>query len=196
MKKIVFNLFVLIMSFLIAGSADVFAQDKKLEQKQKNAAKSFINQTTGIIKAANNAKKANPKAKKKKKGEDEEQGEAWIGKAIDHQKKAVELYNQGTAIEKAIYHSMKARKLAFIAIKEYKGEMQEQWEVNPEVLFKEFDKDKDFYKKVRKTMKDLKKPEIGDMEGELESGVEVSTADPEAKDTKAWQELDKSLKVK
>ena len=190
MKKTFFTFFTVILSLLIVSSGNVFAQDKNKELRQKNAAKSFIIGTVTVIKAANTAKK-NLMLKKKK---DEDEGEAYIGKSIDYQKKAVELYKQNK-FEKAIYHSMKARKLSWFAVKEFRGqENEEQWSVK-ETLFKDFDKEEKFYKKTVAPAMKLKKIELGDLEGELESGVDVSTTDPDPKDTKLWQELDKVLKV-
>ncbi len=170
MRKIVFTLVVL--SICILANSTAFAQDKNADKAlkaQKDAAKKFINATPAVIKLAITQKK---KSKK-------EDGEPLIAKAFDHQKKAVELYNAGT-YEKALYHSLKARKYAAISIKQDKGTYEEK--ADSEVVFKDFKdvkakENKAFYKSMKKVFDSKKETTIGDAESELESGVEVTEDD-------------------
>jgi len=163
------NLVILfLLSIFISMGAAVNAQDVK---KQKNAAKNFINTTPSVIK--------NAIAQKKKNKKTDERDGPLIAKAFDQYKHAVELYN-AEKYEKAMYHSLKARKYAFLSIKENKGEVPD---VNdPEIIFKDFKDPKDkenkaYYKNLKKVIKNVKDVTLGDMEGELDSGIEVTEDD-------------------
>lgn len=179
------------MSLIILISSAVHAQDAKVLAKQKNAAKAFLNATPAIIKKAVTQKKSNKKSI--------ENIGVQIAKAFDHQKHAVELYN-AEKYEKAILHSLKARKYAALSIKENKGDFEET--ANPETVFKDFkdrnlkikDEEKDktkermkeidkYYKNMKDAFKYKKDASIGAFESELDSGIE-QTEDDEKIDLK------------
>lgn len=166
MRKNIIILALISVCLFMATALD--AQDVK---KQKNAAKSFLNATPSIIK--------NAIAQKKKSKIDDEGSGPLIAKAFDHHKHAVDLYN-AVKYEKAIYHALKARKYAILSIKERKGDYNET--ADPEIIFKDFKDPKDkenkaYYKNLKKVLKNVKDVALGDLEGELDSGIEVTEDD-------------------
>jgi len=142
---------------------DLEKKQKDLEKQQKNAAKMFINNTIPAIKEADRAFKA----KKKDTG-------GCLAKAYDNELFAMELYKAGN-YEKALLHAAKARKFCFIVIKENKGKMNDVWEFESETLFASYNKDKEFHKKMFKTMRDLKTKDFGELEMELDPGYSDKT---------------------
>lgn len=184
LKTLVLFVAVLFSSLQMHAQKD---PEAALLKKQGVDAKAFINSTLNVIKAAISAKKANKK--------DPKSTEPFIGLAYDYQKKAVELYNAGN-IEGSIFHALKARKLAIMGIKNNKGDVQDAHQVDEEKLFKNFNKDKDFLKGVKRDMKNVKGQEMPSIDSFLESGVAVSTEEPDVKNPKALTETDKLCKVK
>lgn len=158
-----------VLSILVLVTSVVFGQDKKVEKAQKTAVKSFINGTPAFIKEAISLKKESGRS----------DGEAFIAKASDHYKHAVELYNNGT-LEKAIYHTLKARKYLAQSMKLDKGKYVEDTDFTE--LFQNFkdpkDKaNKDFYKTNKMMFKNTKDTSVGEFENELDGEVEVTEDD-------------------
>lgn len=172
---------IIIFLSLILTSSFCFSQSSELEKKQIIVAKSFIKGTYNVVKAAGTAKKAN---KKKPKSE-----EPFLGLAYDYQKKAVELYND-KMLESAINHSLKARKLAMMSIKQQNGKIQDNHHVIPDVAYKHFEKDLDFYKEVKSNMKDLKTPEMSSIDNQLTTDIGLSTEDPKIADLTIFKALE------
>lgn len=158
-----------VLSIFILATSVAFGQDKKVEKEQKTAAKNYVNGTSAFIKEA-------IKLKKESKRED---GDPYIAKASDHYKHAVELYNNGE-LEKAIYHSLKARKYLAQSMKLDKGKYIEDTDFTE--LFQSFkdpkDKEnKDFYKTNKAMFKNTKDASVGEFENELDADIEVTEDD-------------------
>jgi hypothetical protein len=158
-----------VLSIFILATSVAFGQDKKVEKAQKTAVKTFINGTPAFIKEA-------VALKKESKRED---GEPYIAKASDHYKHAVELY-KAENLEKAIYHTLKARKYLAQSMKLDKGKYVEDTDVN--TLFQNFkdpkDKEnKDFYKNIKIVFKNTKDAALGEFESELDGDLEVTEDD-------------------
>jgi len=181
MKKL-FTLSI-IMAVCIFTSTAIYGQDAKVLKAQKASAKTFISATTKVISQANTAKIKIKRA--------EGVGGQNIAKAYDHQKHAIELFAAGT-FEKAIYHSLKARKYAAISLKEDGVDYVEA--ADAEVVFKDFrdpeEKDKDkkkansvFFKSMKEVfkfkfkLKDENAAFIGEAESLLDADIEKTADD-------------------
>lgn len=178
---------VLIMFLSLTFGLSVQAQDAATLKKQANDAKAFVNSSVTVIKAAVSAKKANKK--------DPKSDEPFIGIAFEYQKKAAELYNDKN-YEGAIYHAIKARKVAMMAIKQHKGDIEDNHKVDSEKVFKNYDKDKAFHKVLKSEMKNLKTMDIPSIDGQLTPGVGDGATDPDVKNAKGILEMEKTCKVK
>lgn len=170
MKKL--RTVLMLFAIVVLACSVVNAQVDKETKAKKEAAKKFINSTPSVLKLAVTQRKANKKIKAK-------DDSTFIAKAYDHQKHAMELYAAGT-YEKAMYHSLKARKLAVMAVKQNKGRFIDQSE--PELIFKAFknptDKaNKEFYSAMFKVFKDSGSADIGQWESELDPNVELTEGD-------------------
>lgn len=163
------------------------AQDAATLKKQANDAKSFVNSSVTVIKAAVSAKKANKK--------DPKSDDPFIGIAFAYQKKAAELYNEKN-YEGAIFHAIKARKIAMMALKQNKGDIEDNHKVDSEKVFKNFNKDNGFHKVLKSEMKNLKTMDIPSIDGYLTPGIGEGATDPDVKNAKAIMEMEKMCKVK
>lgn len=158
-----------VLSILILATSAVFGQDKKVEKAKKTVTKTYVNGTVAFIKEAVSLKKESKR----------EDGEPFIAKASDHYKHATELYNNGD-LEKAIYHTLKARKYLALSMKLDKGKYVEDTDFTE--LFQNFkdpkDKaNKDFYKTNKMMFKNTKDASVGEFESELDADIEVTEDD-------------------
>ena len=188
-KKVSFiKLFLLSLSLSLAGvSANAQDADAALTKKQALDAKTFINSTFNVLKSACSAKKANKK--------DPKTTEPFLGMGYDYQKKAVEVFQEKN-YEIAINYAVKARKYAMMSIKQNNGKLLDTHEIDPEKIYKNFKKEKDFIKVLKKEANNLKMQEIGTIDGTLDSATVVSSEDPDVKNQKAITELEKFCKAK
>lgn len=159
----------IVLSMLILSTPVVFGQDKKVEKAKKTVTKTYVNGTVAFIKEAVSLKKESKR----------EDGEAFIAKAFDHHKHAIELYNNGD-LEKAIYHNLKARKYLAQSMKLDKGKYVEDTDFTE--LFLNFKdpkekENKDFYKTNKAMFKNTKDASIGEFENELDGDTEVTEDD-------------------
>jgi hypothetical protein len=106
-----------------------------------------------------------------------------------------ELYNDKN-YEGAIFHAIKARKIAMMAIKQHKGDIEDNHKVDSEKVFKNFEKDKAFHKTLKSEMKNLKTMDIPSIDGQLNPGIGDGAIDPDVKNAKAIMEMEKACKVK
>lgn len=158
-----------VLSIFILATSVVFGQDKKVDKAKKTVTKTYVNGTIAFIKEA-------VALKKESKRED---GEPFIAKASDHFKHAVELYSNND-LEKAIYHSLKARKYLAQSMKLDKGKYVEDTDFTELFLNFKDPKDKankDFYKNNKIMFKNTKDASIGEFDNELDADVEVTTED-------------------
>lgn len=158
-----------VLSILILATSTVFGQDKKVEKAKKTVTKTYINGTNAFIKEAVSLKKESKR----------EDGEPFIAKAFDHHKHAIELYNNGD-LEKAIYHTLKARKYLAQSMKLDKGKYVEDTDFTE--LFQNFKDSKDkenkeFYKTNKAMFKNTKDTSVGEFENELDGDIEVTEND-------------------
>lgn len=165
------KILLLLISAVCVITAPAYSQANNAKEKlQKNSAKTFVNQSKVTISAA---------IAQQKKVKNEESLEMFIARAYDHQKHAIELYNQGN-YQKALIHSLKARKIAIASLAENRGEIKD--ELDAKVFYKDFknpeDKEnKDFFKNIAKAMKNKRDPNIGELESELDPNIEVTDSD-------------------
>lgn len=158
-----------VLSIFILATSVVFGQDKKVDKAKKTVAKTYVNGTVAFIKEAIALKKESKR----------ESGEPFIAKAADHYKHAVELYNNND-LEKAIYHSLKARKYIAQSMKLDKGKYVEDTDFTELFLNFKDPKDKankDFYKNNKIMFKNTKDASIGEFENELDAEVELTAED-------------------
>ncbi len=151
----------LIFSTLILSTIEATAQKKKMigledDKRAKPNTKTYVVATSAVVKEA-------IKAYRKKKVAS---GGA-LGKSVDHQRYALEQYKAGN-FQKAVLHSWKARKLAFISLEANGGTIDKAWAMDVEKVSPPLDKKR--AKKVKEKHTDL-----GELENELDHDVKLKT---------------------
>lgn len=170
MKKIKFLSVLLII--VIAFNNSSFAQHKKPPKGKALAKKNvnmFIKGTNHILHYA-----------VKKYKENEVTTEGKLARALDHQKHAKKMRAQKKP-RKAILHSWKARRLAFVSIEANGGVVKPKWRVTPKKVCPPLKREK-----VKRVIENHKKEDLGELENELDNGVETDNTEEDIEE----EELD------
>jgi len=165
MKKLPIRTFcLLLLTTFICGS--LFAQideGQTDDRKAKANARTFINQSSIVVREA---------GKEFRKNKISCSGN--LSKACDHQHYALKMFKSGN-YGKSLYHSWKARKLAFVCLKSNKATIKDEWLVRPQTVCPPLDE-----KKIKKLLKNKKNADMGNIENELDINVENNLPDEQA----------------